>query len=353
MRKPAWLLVFGAVGLGLLLTFLSLLWSPTWAVPPATAQTDPLPPAGGGAPAATPVPTPVPPVAVSETTAPVSAAEETRIETPDGQVEVVIPANSLPPEVAGMTVEVELKNVDLVTVPVSPTDTQFIRAIEINTLVDGRVSPITYTEPVILSIPLTPVEIALTGGNPSKLRVFRRNPDTGAWDPLPTIFRETPPPPHVDVTLTTFSLFAIGVFQPVQPPPTPTPAPTAIPTAVPTATPTTAPTAIPTATATPLPAPTATPTLVPTATPTATPSPAPTATPTPVPTATPTATPSPAPTATPTPAPTTTPTPVPAPVLPEPEEEGGGVQWWVWLLVGLAGAALLFWVLVAFRPRGD
>ena len=51
LRKRAWLLIFSAVGLGLLLTFLSLLWSPTWAGPSAsdaTAQTDPVPFTGGG-----------------------------------------------------------------------------------------------------------------------------------------------------------------------------------------------------------------------------------------------------------------------------------------------------------------
>ena len=115
-----------------------------------------------------------------------SADEETRIATLDGQLEVVTPANSLPPEVADMTVEVELKIIDSATVPAPPVDTHFIRSIEVNTLVDGQASAITYAKPVILRIPLTPEELALAGHDPSKLMVFRYNPDTDIWDPVPT-----------------------------------------------------------------------------------------------------------------------------------------------------------------------
>ena len=285
-------------------------------------------------------PAPVAPKVLSEITAPVSADEETRIATLDGQLEVVTPANSLPPEVADMTVEVELKIIDSATVPAPPVDTHLIRSIEVNTLVDGQASAVTYAKPVILRIPLTPEELALAGHDPSKLMVFRYNPDTDIWDPVPTTFKETPAPPHLEAKINTFSLFAVGIFQPVQPTPTraliPTPSPgLPVPPVPPVVTPTSvlAPTstvvATPTATTGLTPTAEATPTQTPTiveatpttpSTPTATATPTTTLTPTPIstPTATPSTTLTPTPTSTPAATPTTTPTPTVTPLPPPP-----------------------------------
>ena len=112
---------------------------------------------------------------------------------------------------------------------------------------------------------------------------------------------------------------------PVAPEPTPTPVP---PTPVP-------PTAVPTPEPTPVPPTPIPPTAVPTLEPTPIPP-----TPTPEPTAIPTATPVPTPTPTPEPMATTPPptnTPVPEPTAtPEPtEQEGGGTNVFMWILIGL------------------
>ena len=249
---------------------------PPAATPAPTAAPTPAPTA-----APTPGPTLTPPAVVSETTSLVSPDQETRIETPDGQVTLVIQAGSLPPEVATLTVEVEVKNLDPATVPAPPSGTVFLRAVEINTLLNSLPTSITYTSPVVLSFPLTPEEIALAGDDLTKLAVFRFNPQTGAWDILPTTLQESPPPPHLEVRINTFSLFAVGVRQPVGPLPATTPVPTPVPTA--TAVPT--PVVVPTATALPAAGPTPVPTPLPAATltplPTATAAPAPVATVTP------------------------------------------------------------------------
>ena len=201
----------------------------------------------------------------------VSPDQETRIETTDGQVALVVQPDSLPPEVASLTVEVEVKNLDPATVPAPPSNTVFFRAIEINTLVDGQASSVTYTNPVVLSFPLTPEELALAGDDPTRLTILRYNPATGAWDTLPTTFQESPPPPHLEAAINTFSLFAVGVRQPVGPLPTATPVPVLAPTATPALVPTPTPVPVPVAGPTPTTLPTAT--LAPPSTATATPAP--------------------------------------------------------------------------------
>ena len=222
---------------------------------------------------ATPEPTPVvvEPTVISEVIGAVSTDQESRIQTPDAQAELVVQPGSLPPELAGSTVEIELKTLDLATVPAPPSNTVFFRAIEINTLVDGQAGSITYTKPVVLSFPLTPDELALAGDDPSRLVVLRYNPATGAWETLPTTFQESPPPPHLEAAINTFSLFAVGVRQPVGPLPTATPVPVPAPTATPALVPTPTPVPVPVAGPTPTTLPTAT--LAPPSAATATPAP--------------------------------------------------------------------------------
>ena len=63
----------------------------------------------------------------------------------------------------------------------------------------------------------------------------------------------------------------------------------------------------------------------------------------------PTPTPSPTPTVVPTPTPTPTSTPEP------PESNGGGIDWWVWLLIGLAGVVVIgvFWLWQRSRHKSS
>jgi hypothetical protein len=149
--------------------------------------------------------------------------KETRIETPDRRVGLVIPTNVWPLEVIGQTVEVEVKALDQATLPAPPANTVFIRGIELNTLVSGEKVTLTFTGAVTLRVPLTAADLARAGGDPPNLSVYRYDPGTGVWSSLPTTFQATPAPGVLETELDTFSLFAVGIFQPVVVTPIPTP----------------------------------------------------------------------------------------------------------------------------------
>ena len=231
---------------------------------------------------------------LSEITGLVSSQDQTLIETADGQVQLVFPAGALPRQLSGDVVEVSVKLLHTDTVPQPAEGIVLLRALEVTTLVDGEPQHVDYAKPVELIILLTPEELELAGGDPSKIGVARFNPLNGDWESVPTTYEHEPPPAgRLVASLDSFSLFAVGLFpnsvsavapEPITTPiPTPTPTPT--PTPSPTATPTPSPTAAPTATPTSLPAPS---TPMPTPTPTPTPTPAPVALGlTPVPTPTP------------------------------------------------------------------
>ena len=76
-------------------------------------------------------------IVFSETITRLIAYREIRIETTDGQAELIVPVDFLSEEVTGQIVELELKNLDPVTVPVPEKSVQFIRAVEVNVLVQG------------------------------------------------------------------------------------------------------------------------------------------------------------------------------------------------------------------------
>jgi hypothetical protein len=177
-----------------------------------------------------------------------------------GDTRVAVPPNSLPPALAGRDVALVLRQTDPTTVPAPPSGTFFIRAIEINVLVDGTAREVTFTNPVTLTFTLTTEDLALAGGDPAKLVVLRRNPITRTWDQLTTTFVESPPPARLEAVLLDFSVFAIGVVGPrpiptaaATPTPGPTPTPTATSAPTPTATSLPSPTPAPVATATPVP----------------------------------------------------------------------------------------------------
>ena len=214
-------------------------------------------------------PGPVPPFGstevISQTAALVISNQETRLETPDGMVELVVSPGSLPPATAGKTVEINLQNLNPATVPTPPLNMDFIRAVQIDSLVNGVGSPVIYDNLVLLQFPFISSEPA--GGDPSGMTVFRFDPVALSWAPLATTFSDSSTPPYLEAELDHFSLFAVGVLQSIPPTPTltatitTTPAPTAalIPTPRPSPTPfqTTAMIVVPDPTPLPSPAPTA------------------------------------------------------------------------------------------------
>ena len=151
----------------------------------------------------------------SQRTVRIIADTETRLRTPDGQVELIVPADFLPEEVVGKIVELVLKNLDPVTVPSPEENVQFIRAIEVNGLVEGQDGSLKNGGPVVLVIPLNSQDIATASGDPSKLEVLRLDFDTGAWEPLPATLDYSAASPRLKVTLEKFSQSTIGIFQPI------------------------------------------------------------------------------------------------------------------------------------------
>ena len=77
---------------------------------------------------------------------------------------------------------------ELVFVPV------FVRAIELNTLVDGVLSPTDYAEPVTLVFPLSEADLALVDGDTSRLGVLFFNEETGAWESIEVTYEADPAP---------------------------------------------------------------------------------------------------------------------------------------------------------------
>ena len=189
---------------------------------------------------------------------------ETHIATSDGQVQLTISAGALPPEISGSNVEIEVKLLDTETVPEPPEKTTFVYAVEVNTLIDGVPTEITYTQPVELAFTLKAEHLALVNGNVSELGVVWFNSETGEWEPIPVIYESTPlPVGRLMALLNHFSVYALSAAEQPAATPTPvppaTPTPTATATPVPTPSPTFTPTVIPQADATPAPTPTLTP----------------------------------------------------------------------------------------------
>ncbi|MCH7536217.1 MAG: hypothetical protein IID57_00005, partial [Proteobacteria bacterium] len=182
--------------------------------------------------------------------APVTISQPFVVTTPDSQIQVTVPEGALPDDVGGV-VEVEITSVDVNAVPAATGDVAIVRAIELNTLVDGEVTPIDYLEPVELVFILTEADLALANGDTSRLVVLWFNTGTGAWEPIDVTYDTDPAPAGSLVALLDhFSIYALGITaepEPEEPQvteatatpvPTPTPVPepeaTSVPTAVPT-----------------------------------------------------------------------------------------------------------------------
>ena len=189
---------------------------------------------------------------ISQTAAPVLSDQETRLETPDGTVELVVSPGSLPAGLAGKAVEINLQSLNPATVPSPPPSVEFIRAVRIESRVEGVGLPVFYDNPVVLRFPLNAADLAR--GDPFRMTVFRFDPAALSWDPLPTTFSDSSSPPYLETKLNRFSHFAVGVLQSISP--TATPAPTLSPTATPRPSPTPLPSPMAVVTVEPTPLPT-------------------------------------------------------------------------------------------------
>lgn len=117
----------------------------------------------------------------------------------------------------------------------------FVRAIELNTLVDGVVTPTDYKEPVELVFVLTEADLELVDGDTSRVGVLWFNEETREWESIEVTYEDDPPPAgSLVVLLNHFSVYAIGVMEETEPEEqqvakavtaAPTPAPRAVPTA--------------------------------------------------------------------------------------------------------------------------
>lgn len=156
-------------------------------------------------------------IVFSQASARIISDRETRIHTPDGQVEIIIPRDFLSSDERGKSIELELKNLDPAQVSIVSGSVTHIRAIEVNALVDGKDGSINVGEAATLVIPLSPQDIAMAGGDPSTLTVHQLNPATGAWEPLTTVYRSGSTPPQLEASLQVFQHTAIGIFQSAPP----------------------------------------------------------------------------------------------------------------------------------------
>ena len=189
---------------------------------------------------------------ISRTRSSVRNGEESEIFTPDNQVQVIIPQGAVPDDGDGV-VEVEIKSIDVSSVPDAPGGIVIVRVVELNTLVDGKVTPTEYGEPVKLVFVLTEADLARAEGDTSRLGVFLFNEETGEWETMAVSYEADPPPAGKLVAmLDHFSVYALWVMEEAmseaqQATETETPTPTLVPTAAPTVT--SLPSVVPTPTA--------------------------------------------------------------------------------------------------------
>ena len=153
----------------------------------------------------------------SQTKARIFAYEETHIQTPDGQVELIVPAGFFKPDAVNKNVELELKNLDPATFAIPDNVGQLVRAAEVNHTVEGEDGSVEPGALAVLVIPLTPQDIALVHDDPTKLTIHQLDSATGTWKPLPTTFTVSPTGPRLTAKLDEFNHTMIGVFQTISP----------------------------------------------------------------------------------------------------------------------------------------
>lgn len=150
------------------------------------------------------------PLVISEETAQINISDEPAVLKSDTGIKVTIPQGAIPAS-DDRDLQIEIKDVDVKTAPVAPDDTIFVRAIELNTLVDGEVSPTDYQKGVELVVALTEADVALTVGDTSRLRLLWFNENTEEWQPVSAVYEDTPPAGQMVALLDHFSMYAVGI----------------------------------------------------------------------------------------------------------------------------------------------
>ncbi len=170
-------------------------------VAPAGAFIQPSP-----GPTITPSPTPD---ILSEIVSAVMIEADTMLQTPDGKVQVDIPAWSLPLSLANRQVQVAVKHLNPARLSPPPQGVTVVRGIELQTLLDGQVNPVTYTQPVVVTLPMEAAELQQVG-DISMIRAFRFNNRTNLWEVLPTSFVPQGAVGAVVTRTDRFSFIAVG-----------------------------------------------------------------------------------------------------------------------------------------------
>ena len=203
--------------------------------------------AGGGITGTSPA-VPAPPgTVITGAKAQVSAERPTVIQTADRRVTVSIPAQALPASLQGESVEIEVTPLDTGSVPQPRGEISLVRVIEINTLVNGQATQVTFEAEVELSFSLDQVDLDRVDGNTSRLVVLRFDSTTNAWAPIEAAYDPEPAPTgRLVARLKSFSLYAVGARAEVTPS-TPVPAGTEPPEPSATPTPAASPTPSPAA----------------------------------------------------------------------------------------------------------
>ena len=152
----------------------------------------------------------------SQTRVRILSNQETRISTPDGLVEIAVPADFLSFRESlrgnGLIVELELRNLDPERTLIDGETLTPRRSIEVNALVDGADRSIYLGQAAKLSIALTSQDLEMAGGDLTSLAVFQLNPVTGAWKLLPAVIDSGSTPPRLETSLPDFQHATIGVF---------------------------------------------------------------------------------------------------------------------------------------------
>lgn len=148
----------------------------------------------------------------SQTRVRILSNQETRISTPDGLVEIFIPADFLSSRENGRIVELELNHLDPERSSIDGEILMPIRSIEVNALVDGADGSIFLGQDAKLIIPLTSQDMEMAGGNLSSLAVVQLNPVTGAWKSLPAVVNNGSTPSRLEASLQDFQHATISVF---------------------------------------------------------------------------------------------------------------------------------------------
>ena len=175
----------------------------------------------------------LPPGVLSSFKSVVNKESDSEFVTRNEEILLNIPRNSIHNDLEDVEVEINVLDVD--SLPIPSGNTIIVRAVELNTFIDGQVSPIDFEEPVELVFSLTDEDLALVDGDVSRFGVSLYRPETNEWEPLLVRHVSDPlPNGRLLVALNHFSIYALGVLEKRTDPElvsSPTPTPTIVPAA--------------------------------------------------------------------------------------------------------------------------